>query len=66
MGTHWELESNIDATCWEQSKNEKNPPPNSKLKRKKSRHLECMLQPTHWLHMYIWFPKMLVTIFGLG
>jgi hypothetical protein len=27
MGTQWELERNIEATCWEQRKNEKNPPP---------------------------------------
>jgi len=43
MGTHWELERNIVRTHWELGK-----PPN--LKGKKSRHLECMLGPSHWLH----------------
>jgi hypothetical protein len=35
--------------------NEKNPPlaPTQNLKEKKSRHLECMLQPTHWLHVFL-------------
>jgi hypothetical protein len=42
LGIHWELEENIEGTCWEQRKNEK-----------KSRHLECMLQPTHWLHVFL-------------
>jgi hypothetical protein len=23
------------------------------LKRKKSRHLECMMQPTHWLYVFL-------------
>jgi hypothetical protein len=27
--------------------------PHPKLKRKKSRHLECMIQPTHWLHVFL-------------
>jgi len=27
-------------------------PPHPKL-RKKSRHLECMFQPTHWLHIFL-------------
>jgi hypothetical protein len=31
----------LKETCWEQRKNEKIPAP--KLKRKKSRHFECML-----------------------
>jgi len=41
MGTHWEREENM----LEQRENEKNPPPPPppKLKRKKSRHFECML-----------------------
>jgi len=51
MGTHWEIEGNIEGTCWEQRKNEKNPPPNQNLKEKKSRHLECMLEPIHRLHV---------------
>ncbi len=46
---------NFKGTCWEQRKNEKKSPPTQhpKLKRKKSRHLECMLQSTHWLHLFI-------------
>jgi hypothetical protein len=39
MRTHWELKG----TCWEQRKNEKNPPPQRKLKKIKSRHFEYML-----------------------
>jgi len=30
IGTHWELENNIEGTCWEQKKNDKKsslPPP---------------------------------------
>jgi hypothetical protein len=55
MGTHWELEGNIEGTCWEQRKNENNPPlsPAQNLNEKKSRHLECMLQPTDCLHVFL-------------
>jgi hypothetical protein len=55
MGTHWGLEGNIEGTCWEQRKNETNPPltPTQNLNEKKSRHLECMVQPTHWLHVFL-------------
>jgi hypothetical protein len=35
-----------------------------KHKRKKARHLECMLGPSHWLHD-ISLPKEFGTIFGL-
>jgi len=51
LRTHWALERNIEGT----KKNEKNPPPTpstQNLKEKKSRHLECMLPPTHWLHVF--------------
>jgi hypothetical protein len=54
LGTHWELEG----TCWEQRKSEKNPPPTlatQNLKEKKSRHFECVLQPTHWPHVFFVF-----------
>jgi len=37
-------------------KNEKNLPPTpstKNLKEKKSRQLECILQPTHWLHVFL-------------
>jgi hypothetical protein len=54
LGTHWELERNIVQTHWETKKNEKKisptPPPPLKHKRKKARHLECMIGPSHWLH----------------
>jgi hypothetical protein len=39
-------------------KNEKNLPPTpstQNLKINKSRHLECMLLPTHWLHVFFIF-----------
>jgi hypothetical protein len=39
-------------------KNEKNPPrtlATQNLKEKKSRHFECMLQPTHWPHVFLVF-----------
>jgi hypothetical protein len=55
MGTHWELEGNIEGTCWETKvkwKKTSSHPLHPKLKRKKSRHLECMLQPTNWLHVF--------------
>jgi hypothetical protein len=51
MGTHRKIEGNIEGTSWEQRKNGKTPPCTQNLKEKKSRHLECMLQPTHWLHV---------------
>jgi hypothetical protein len=31
----------------------KNPPPTQNLKEKKSRQIKCMLQPTHWLHVFL-------------
>ncbi len=52
LGTHWELERNIVQTHWEVGKNEKKSlfPPPQNIKGKKTRHLECMLGPSHWLH----------------
>jgi len=59
MGTHWDLKGNIVGTHWQPGKNEKisfpspqkyPPPTPTKLKRKKARHHECMLGPSHWLH----------------
>jgi hypothetical protein len=38
--------------------NEKYPPPTlapQNLKEEKSRHFECMLQPTHWPHVFLVF-----------
>jgi hypothetical protein len=66
----WELERNIEATCWEQRENEKNPPsnphpPKPKLLKKNQGTLSaCFSLPNGC--MYIWFLKLLVTIFGLG
>jgi hypothetical protein len=54
VGTHWELKGNIVGTHWEPGKNEKNSLPPlitpQNLKGKESRHHECMLGPSHWLH----------------
>jgi hypothetical protein len=59
-----ELKGNIVGTHWELGKNEKNPssPPN--LKRKKARHLDCMLGLSIG-GMKFSFPKEF-TIFCLG
>ncbi len=46
---------NLKGTYREQRKNEKksSPTPSTQnLKEKKSRHLECMLPPTQWLHVF--------------
>jgi hypothetical protein len=57
-------------TFWEQRKNEKNPfppapAPTQNLKEKKSRHFECMLSLPIGCMKFL-FPKLFVTIFGLG
>jgi hypothetical protein len=55
-------------TCWERRKNEKNPLPHPaapKLKSKKSRHFECMLSLPIGCMEFL-FPKLFVTILGLG
>jgi hypothetical protein len=54
MGSWWEPIKNLKGTCWEQRKNEKNPPPPSPL-----------TEPFHWLHEISIF-KLFVTIFGLS
>ncbi len=67
-GTQWELDGNMLGT----KEYEKNPPPhppppnpNPKLKGKKTRHFECMLSlPIGYMNFL--FPKLFVTIFGLG
>jgi hypothetical protein len=41
------------------------PPPNQNLKEKKSWHFECMLSLPIGCMKFL-FPKLLVTIFGLG
>jgi hypothetical protein len=47
----------LGAHIGNKGKMKKNPPPEisnpQNLKEKKSRHLECMLQPTHWLHVFL-------------
>jgi hypothetical protein len=54
MGTCLELEGNIQGTRWEQRKNEQN---EGTLSACFSLPIDCM---------YFWFPKLFVTIFGLG
>jgi len=61
VGTHWEPGKNV-----EKEKKKCFTPPPTNLKGKKSRHLECMLGPSHRLQKKILFPKEFVTIFGLG
>jgi hypothetical protein len=52
MGNYWELKGNMVVTYWEPEKNEKKSccptPPN--LKGKNARHLQCLLESSHWLH----------------
>jgi hypothetical protein len=68
-GTHWEHrehDENPLGTCWELRKNEKkNSPPTQNLKGKKSRHFERMLSLPIGCMKFL-FPKLFVTIFGLG
>ncbi len=70
---HWKLREhignpfgNLKGTCWEQRKNEKTSSPHPKLKRKKNQGTlsACLSLPIGC--MYFWFPKLLVTIFGIG
>ncbi len=69
LRTWWEPIENLRrGTCWEQRKNEKNPPLPPKtqnLKENKPRHLECMLSLPIGCMKFL-FPKLFVTIFGLG
>jgi len=60
MGTHWELKRNILGT--KEKMNKKSSPPLPNLKGKKASHLECL--PIGCMKFF--FPKELVTIFGLG
>jgi len=70
-GTNWKPDGNLKGTCWEQRKKEKNPSPTpfaaptQNLKEKKSRHFECMLSLPIGCIKFL-FPKLFVTIFGLG
>jgi len=68
-GTHWEpwepIE-NLKGTCWEQRKKIlKSFSPPSKLKRKKSRHFECMLSLPLGCIKFL-FPKLFIANFWLG
>jgi hypothetical protein len=65
MSTHWGLEGNIEGTCWEQRKNENNPPlsPAQNLNEKNQGTLSaCFSLPIACMY----FLLLLVTIFGLG
>jgi hypothetical protein len=64
MGTHLELEENMLRT---KEKWKKTSPtlPNPKLKEKRPRHFECMLSRPI-ASMKFLFPKLFVTILGLG
>jgi hypothetical protein len=61
MGTHWELEGNMLG----QRKNEKNPYPRHKTRKKKIKALSMHAKPSHLLHE-ISIPKTIHHIFGLG
>jgi hypothetical protein len=50
LRTHWALEGNIEGTK-ERCKKSSSTPSTQNLKEKTSKHLECMLPPTHWLHV---------------
>jgi hypothetical protein len=66
LGTHWELEGNMLGTKEKILALPPPPPPFSKLKRKrKSRHVECMMSLPIGCMKFL-FPKLFVTIFGLG
>jgi hypothetical protein len=66
MGAHWELKGNMLGTKEKRKKSSFPPPsPPGKLKRKKSRHFECMLSLPIGCMKFL-FLKLFVTIFGLG
>jgi hypothetical protein len=64
---YWEHIGNLKRTCWEQRKNEKNPPhlPTQNLKEKETSHFECMLSLPIGCMKFL-FPKLFATTFGLG
>jgi hypothetical protein len=70
-GSFWgprEHIGNLKGTCWEQKKNEKKSLPSPSpynLKGKKSRHFECMPSLSIGCMKFL-FPKLFITIFGLG
>jgi hypothetical protein len=67
MGTRWELKGNMLGT----KEKRKNPPPTplaaptQNIKENNSRHFECMLSLPIGCMKFL-FPKLFVTIFGLG
>jgi hypothetical protein len=65
MGTHWELEGNMLGTKEKRKKILPPHHPTQNLKGKKSEHFECMLS-VPICYMKFLFPKLFVTIFGLG
>jgi hypothetical protein len=64
MGTHWEFEKNMLGTK-EMKKSPITTLAHPKLKRKKSRHFECMLSLPIGCMKFL-SPKLFITIFGLG
>jgi hypothetical protein len=67
LSTWWEPIGNLKRISWDQRKNEKKSSPHQKLKRKKKkkRTLSCMLSLPIGCMKFL-FPKLFVTIFGLG
>jgi hypothetical protein len=57
MGTHWELEGN-------KGEKKSSPAPQT-LKEKESRHFKCLLNLPIGCMKFL-FPKLFITIFGLG
>jgi hypothetical protein len=62
MGTHLELEENMLRTKEKFKKKLPSPPP---CKEKRPRHFECMLSLPIACMKFL-FPKLFITIFGLG
>jgi hypothetical protein len=62
LRTLWELEGNMLGT---NEKRKQILSPHPKLKRKKERHFECMLSLLIGCMKFL-FPKLFMTIFGVG
>jgi hypothetical protein len=60
VGTHWEFEWNMLGT-----KEKKSSPGPQNLKEKKSKHFECLLSLLVGCMKFL-FPKLFITVFGLG
>jgi len=67
METSWELKGNMLGTKGKINKSFPHPltTPTQNLKEKKTRHFECMLSLPIGCIKFL-FPKLFVTIFGLG